>query len=152
MIRVKSYNMAKIDEDINFALAKTNNNLELVAKYFLGAPYLFEALGEGELGSYSQEPLYRADCFDCVTYVNTVMALTFAKSLSEFKNIINKIRYKNSVPKYINRTDWFTDLEWIPNMQSLGFLSDATTCDGVEIAETLIGEPPRAYARGITSA
>src|SRR5438105_5821329 len=56
-----------------------------VSGYFLGEPYLLGALGEGEKSNFDQSPLYRTDAFDCVTYVNTVLAIAMGKDLQGFK-------------------------------------------------------------------
>jgi hypothetical protein len=97
------------------------------ATYFLGQPYVFEPLGEGETGYYSKLPLYRTDQFDCVTFVDTVLALAKAATLTQFKQNILRIRYAQARIDYTQRTDWFTDLEWNPHMQQLGYTQDVTT-------------------------
>ncbi len=97
-----------------------------IAHYFLGQPYHFEPLGEGAEGLYSNLPLYRADQFDCVTFVDTVLALAHASDFTQFKQTILSIRYANEQVDYTQRTDWFTDLEWNPHLQRLGYIQDAT--------------------------
>ncbi len=100
--------------------------LETIAASFLRAPYQLEPLGEGENGIYSTLPLYRADQFDCVTYVDTVLALANATHFFQFEKNILSIRYQQPEINYIYRTDWFTDLEWNPHLQKLGFIKDTT--------------------------
>lgn len=98
-----------------------------IAEFFLNKPYQFEPLGEGSLGIYSNLPLYRADQFDCVTYIDTVLALAHADNFNQFKQKILQIRYANHQIDYTMRTDWFTDLEWNPHLQQLGYLQDVTS-------------------------
>lgn len=105
---------------------KKEDKLTFSLNYFLNQPYLLEPIGEGENGKYSQEPLYRTDKFDCVSFVDTVLALIHANNLAEFEKNNLMIRYAKAQPIYSNRTDWFTDLEWIPNARSLGWLQNAT--------------------------
>jgi hypothetical protein len=100
--------------------------LATIADSFLGVPYQFEPLGEGENGTYSTLPLYRADQFDCVTYVDTVLALANATNFFQFEKNILRVRYSQPEINYIYRTDWFTDLEWNPRLQQLGFIKDTT--------------------------
>lgn len=100
--------------------------ITIIAEYFLGQPYRFEPLGESTQGTYSNLPLYRADQFDCVTFVDTVLALTHAMDFNQFKEIMLHIRYKDQQIDYTKRTDWFTDLEWNPHLQQLGFIQDVT--------------------------
>lgn len=97
-----------------------------IATHFLGRPYLFEPLGEADEGIYSKLPLYRMDQFDCVTLVDTVLALTYAADFAQFRKNILTIRYANQQIDYTQRTDWFTDLEWNPHLQQLGYIKEAT--------------------------
>jgi len=97
-----------------------------IAQLFLKQPYQFEPLGEGVEGRYSTLPLYRADQFDCVTFVDTVLALAHATDFNQFKQAILEIRYANQKIDYTQRTDWFTDFEWNPNLQRLGYIQDVT--------------------------
>ncbi len=100
--------------------------LTTIAEFFLDKPYQFEPLGEGIQGIYSNLPLYRADQFDCVTYIDTLLALAHAADFNQFKKNILQIRYVSHPIDYTKRTDWFTDLEWNPRLQQLGYIQDAT--------------------------
>lgn len=155
IVAVAPYEMSQFDDTIRrFYLqvekykSKGINKLALAAKFFLDFPYVWEPLGEGYNGRYSQEPIYRTDQFDCVAYVNTVLCLFKSHDLSEFRKNILAIRYANAHPEYCNRTDWFTDLEWLPNLHELGLIRDVTSLvvDAdqqpiAEIATTLIDKP-----------
>lgn len=119
-----------------------------IATHFLGQPYVFEPLGEANEGIYSRLPLYRIDQFDCVTFVDTVLALTHATNFTQFRKNILNIRYTNQQIDYTQRTDWFTDLEWNPHLQQLGYIKDATLriVDQnkkpiAKLAETVINKP-----------
>lgn len=101
-------------------------SITTIAEYFLNRPYQFEPLGEGIHGRYSTLPLYRADRFDCVTFTDTVLALAHSANFSQFKKEIIKIRYTHHQIDYTKRTDWFTDFEWNPNLQQLGYIQDVT--------------------------
>jgi hypothetical protein len=124
------------------------SRISTIASSFLDRPYQFEPLGEGPDGLYSILPLYRSDTFDCVTFVDTVLALTNATNFDQFKKNIQDIRYSRQRIDYTQRTDWFTDLEWNPNAQRLGYIQDVTR-DIVDqnkksiaqIAETIIDKP-----------
>ncbi len=100
--------------------------LEFVSNHFIGRPYYLGALGEGDKGVYDQFPMYRTDAFDCQTFVETVLSLTLANNLSDFKSYINKIRYKDGHISYITRNH-FTSLDWNPNNQKQNFIKDMTT-------------------------
>ena len=102
------------------------DRVNIISADFIGKPYLLGALGEGEEGYYDQRPLYRTDAFDCETYVDTVLALAFGADLPQFKQCINKVRYKNSHVSYVERNH-FTDLDWNRNNQKHHFLKDIST-------------------------
>lgn len=153
IITVKPYQMQQYDQTIKAYYAQANldnknDRIKKTADYFLDAPYLLEPLGEGLKGPYSQEPLYRTDQFDCVSYVDTVLALYKAHNFNEFKQNILKVRYAGHQPHYIYRTDWFSDLEWFPNTQRLGWTQDVTDTivdaqqnSLIEYAQTVIDKP-----------
>ncbi len=129
IVTVNPYDMQDYDKQMErfFSIVSSQQDkLESALNFFLEKSYLFEALGEGPDAIYSQEPLYRTDKFDCVSYVDTVLSLYHANNLAEFKKNILRIRYANLVPHYIFRTDWFTDLEWIPHATQLGWIKEVT--------------------------
>lgn len=114
---------------------------------FLNKPYLWGALGEGRHGCFDQNPLYRTDAFDCVTFVSTVLALSLSNNLSEFKRNILKINYYDAQPKYHKRFH-FMSVDWNPQNQNIGLVKDITTqiCDNAnkkiyETAKAKIDRP-----------
>ena len=72
---------------------------------FLGKPYINNPLGEGV--APDTDPLIRFDAFDCVTFVETALAHS---NLTE----LNKIRYKDGKPTFINRNH-FIETDWLEN-------------------------------------
>ncbi|MNJ92691.1 hypothetical protein D3C87_103650 [compost metagenome] len=106
------------------SLSKTER-MDYFSSLFLGKPYLGGALGEGPFGRYDLDPLYRFDVFDCTTFVETVMALTQAKSPKQFTAVINDIRYENGVVDLFKRNH-FTSVDWNPNNEKRGFVKDVT--------------------------
>jgi hypothetical protein len=117
------------------------------SEQFLGKPYFLGPLGEGPTGEFSQLPLYRTDAFDCLTFVETVLALTFANNPHSFKQCINRLRYKNGNISFITRNH-FTDLDWNQNNEHQGFLKDITSSirnernqPVVKLAKVLIDKP-----------
>lgn len=127
---IEPYDMAVYDQQIiQFYQSQSLQGEALLvaaASLFMEQPYFLEPIGEGKDAKYSQEPLYRTDKFDCVSYVDTVLALIHSKNLNEFRKNLLAIRYHAGQMDYVNRTDWFTDLEWLPNARSLGWLKDVT--------------------------
>lgn len=92
---------------------------------FIGTPYLAGSLGEGPLGVFDQSPLYRFDGFDCLTYVNTVLALAGASTGHEFQSRLLTLNYYDANPDYLKRFH-FMSLDWNPENQRSGYFRDIT--------------------------
>ncbi len=102
-----------------------NKRLDLISQQLLNKPYLLGSLGEGVEGKFDQFPLYRADAFDCETFVDTVLAIALAQNPSGFKQCIKQIRYRSGQVSFLARNH-FTDLDWNRNNQQQGFVKDIT--------------------------
>ena len=125
--------------------SSVQKRLDVISKIFVGFPYgKGGPLGEGLSGRFDQDPLYRFDAFDCTTYVETIMALAFARDVNEFEDYQDKIRYEDGIVDYLKRNH-FTDLQWIPNNIANGFMSELTYdvvhSSEVKMAEALINFP-----------
>lgn len=92
---------------------------------FVGKPYAGGPLGEGPNGFISTNPIVCFSKFDCTTYVETVTALSRAKSPTEFKQEIRRIRYHDSNISYEDRKH-FTEHDWLPGNIKEGVISDVT--------------------------
>ena len=124
---IPPYNTLSYDAYLNklYANQPENKRLEYFSAAFLGQPYKIDALGEGKEGEFDQDPLYRVDAFDCMTYVSTVLALVNAHNLPEFQQMIKKINYQDGVVSYQNRNH-FTNIDWNANNEKQGFIKDIT--------------------------
>lgn len=107
--------------------AKTlEGRLEAFSRLFLGRPYAFHsALGEGPEGYFDQNPLERFDTFHCVTFLETVVALSLAKNEADFRDVLRKIRYRQGKIAFESRNH-FPELDWIPNNVANGVFRDVT--------------------------
>jgi hypothetical protein len=76
---------------------------------YVGKPYIRDPLGEGI--APDTDPLIRFDAFDCVTFVETVLADGDLDKL-------NAIRYKNGQIDFIKRNH-FIELDWLRNNNNL---------------------------------
>lgn len=102
-------------------------NLFLGIKYGgVDYKYLGDSLSERlkYLSTYD-ELQYSFDTFDCLTLVETILALCFVKNYSKlnefeinFLSNLKKIRYKNSVSCFFNRNH-FMSLDWIKHNSDL---------------------------------
>lgn len=109
----------------NQTYTNISSKVSFIAKQFIGKPYELGALGEGADAYFDQAPLYRIDAFDCETYVDTVLALSFANNLATFKQYIQLIRYNEGHVSFISRNH-FTCLDWNKNNQKQNFIKDIT--------------------------
>lgn len=106
-------------------LSSTAGRVEFATRYFLGKPYLVGPHGEGVNGIFDQSPLYRFDGFDCVTFVNTVLALALSFDLSSFEKKLLELNYYNATPTYENRFH-FMSADWNPQNQKNNTVIDIT--------------------------
>ena len=111
---------------ISLAACAAVNYSDFGAEY-LGAPYVNDPLGEG--AGYDTDPLIRTDAFDCLTYVETVLACGDVERLTQ-------IRYADGVADFTHRNHFFVG-DWLKN-----------NADLVENISANFGRP--ALQRGIT--
>jgi hypothetical protein len=117
--------------------------LKLISARLLGRPYLTHPL----VGSPHQpeQLVARMDGFDCVTYIETVLALSNAVSMDDFLNRLRELRYVNGEVSYVARLHYSTD--WYKTHIQRGLLQDVTQGDWtVECTKTLgaaVGLPAR---------
>jgi hypothetical protein len=96
-----------------------------ISAFFLGKPYLANALGEGPAGVFDQNPLYRTDAFDCVTFVNTVLALAMGTDIPTFRHYLLRLNYYDSLPQYEKRYH-FMSVDWNVQNAKWGVVTDMT--------------------------
>lgn len=128
--QLTDYAMQAFDDDFDALLNQLQGSagyerLLRASQAFLGLPYMAGACGEGEMGEFDQSPPYRNDCFDCVTFVNTVLALMHAADLAEFKQAIVAVNYYQSKPCYLSRFH-FMSADWMVENAIQGVIEDIT--------------------------
>lgn len=92
-----------------FSNISLKNRLKFWAEYFIGTPYSDSPLGEGDQG-----PRLRFDVFDCMTYVETCLALATADRTEDILPNLDKIRYHDGVVSFHKRNH-FISVDWLPN-------------------------------------
>ena len=98
-----------------FKNSNPNNRMEQMSASLINLPYSVGGpLGEGEMGRYDQDPLYRFDTFDCTTFVETLLSLAVSTDVDDFEKNMDAIRYEDSKIDYLSRNH-FPSLQWIPN-------------------------------------
>ena len=98
--------------------------LEQTARFFIGTPYVAHTLDEAE----EEQLVVNLVGLDCVTYVENVLALSFAASsnnlsFDNYKEYLKKIRYRNGeVTDYASRIHYTSD--WVFNNEQNGLLEN----------------------------
>ncbi len=93
-----------------------------LSERFLGTPYAHSPLGEGE--GQDPDPRFRLDRVDCLTFVETVMALALSGSEEDVVHVLDSIRYR-SRPEYAGRNH-LMEAEWLPSNAAKGLVRDVT--------------------------
>lgn len=107
--------------------------MDAISRALLDRPYVADPLGEGV--GVDPDPFARYDVFDCLTFVEEVLALALAGDPAHASAVRNSLRYGDSEPTYVNRRH-FMELQWIPGVVGDGWLVDSTSSYG----ETVILE------------
>jgi hypothetical protein len=88
----------------------------------LGAPYLLSPLGEGT--GRDPDPRFRLDAFDCMTLVETAVALGSASSLADARVALDDVRYSGPLD-YAHRNHEVLS-QWIPANVAKGWIEEVT--------------------------
>jgi cell wall-associated NlpC family hydrolase len=89
----------------------TSIRIDVLSRSFLGHPYKPNPL----IGSADTAELFVAsfDGFDCVTYIETIVALARASNVDDFTEWLRKIRYEQGRIQWERRNHYMT--HWIRN-------------------------------------
>ena len=121
------------EDQIAVALRKIHNDnpslqarIEAVSAAFLGIPFKWGPLGEGDNAQFDGDPLYSFKQLDCTTSVEEIMALSLTGDLDQALHVtLQKIRYKDGRIGFTARNH-FAEADWVPNNIAAGFLKDIT--------------------------
>ncbi len=98
-----------------------------VSELFLGRPYQEGCAGEGE--GFDADPPARYDVFDCVTFLEEVLALALAPDPAWVGWMRTQLRFRDGEPSYETRHHFFV-MEWIHYNIEAGFIEDITASLG----------------------
>jgi hypothetical protein len=92
--------------------------MEVLSRQLLGYPYQPDPL----IGSPETAEVFTASLegFDCVTYLETIVALARASSADDFADVLRRIRYGHGRVQWRRRNHYMTD--WIRNNLREGIL------------------------------
>jgi N-acetylmuramoyl-L-alanine amidase-like protein len=95
-----------------------DRRIEVISRAFLGRPYKTNPL----IGSADSPEVFTVslDGFDCVTYIETVLALALASNAESFVAWLRKIRYERGRIQWERRNHYMTG--WIRNNTSSGII------------------------------
>ena len=96
------------------SLQEFNSRLRWFSAQLRGRPYRLGPLGEGMTASLEKGPLFDMREFDCVTYLEHVLALSRAASPEYIFAELQSIRYAKGQVGYTSRNHYFV-ADWIAN-------------------------------------
>jgi len=99
-----------------------------LSEQLVGTPYAHSPLGEGE--GQDPDPRLRLDRVDCLTFVETVMALALSSSEEDVVHVLDSISYR-ARPSYAERNH-LMEAGWLPSNTTKGFVRDVTARLGGE--------------------
>jgi hypothetical protein len=103
-----------------------DSRLLALGERFLGTPYAYSPLGEGE--GVDPDPRFRLDQVDCLTFVETVMALALSDTAEDVLHLLDSIRYRGR-PEYAARNH-LMEAQWLPSNAAKGWIRDVTPALG----------------------
>lgn len=92
---------------------------EALSAAFLGVPYAADPL----IGSSTtpERVVVRFDAFDCVTYVETVLALAWSDSPDTFLQTLRRLRYRDGRATWLDRNHYMTT--WLDRNSAEGWFT-----------------------------
>ncbi|HYP30004.1 MAG TPA: N-acetylmuramoyl-L-alanine amidase-like domain-containing protein [Blastocatellia bacterium] len=102
--------------------ARLPDRVEYLSRAFLARPYAVNPLGGGP--DLEETLTASLDAFDCVTYIESVLALALARDAGEFRDILKRVRYEDGEVAWHKRNHYMSG--WATNNVSAGFVRDVT--------------------------
>ena len=99
--------------------------IERLSATLLGRAYRLDPLGEGAGAAIDPDPLWSLDFFDCLSLVETVLALARSLTAAQFVSELQSIRYRGGEPQFGARNH-FMEADWLPQNLARGVLADVT--------------------------
>ena len=92
--------------------------MKYYSEFFLGTPYSFTCVGDGEDALYEPYPLVNFDSTNCMAFCEHVLALAISDSWDNFFDNLQQIRYKDGLIGMRTRNhytmgDWLPENSWL---------------------------------------
>jgi len=110
--------------------APIGQRITAISEAMMGTPYLNDATGEGTAPDF--DPPARYDAFDCLTFVEEVLALSLAPDVRGAAAVRNSLRYGDGQPTTYEDRLHFMLQQWVPQAIEAGWVRDITA----ELGET----------------
>jgi hypothetical protein len=111
-LRPRGLNRRRVEQLLSKTkhLDSIGERIEALSRDFLGKPYIQNPL----IGSADTPEVFVAslDGFDCVTFIETILALARASSSNDFAVELRKIRYREGWVKWNYRNHYTTNWIW----------------------------------------
>lgn len=102
--------------------ASLADRIDLISARLIGAPYIENPLGGGPDSSESLR--ISLEGFDCVTYVETVLALATSDSVEEVVEAVRGMRYEKGIIDWFHRNHYMID--WAEKNERRGLVKNIT--------------------------
>lgn len=112
---------AAVEESRRLPLAQRIDN---ISKSLLGVAYALDPMGEGQ--PPDTDPIVQYHHFDCLTYVEEVLAFALTNDDSTAQTMRTTLRYGDGIADYSHRHH-FMELQWIPANIAKGLLKDISS-------------------------
>jgi hypothetical protein len=113
---------------------KLARRVRMVADAFVGRPYVIDPLIGGP--KVPEKLVIRFDAFDCITFIESVLALAKSTSRKGFISELKKARYRDGVVAWSSRLHYFSD--WMRHNQKRGAIKIRTRGSGARSIDTAI--------------
>jgi hypothetical protein len=112
--------------------------IEAVARALLGRPYVNDPL----IGSAESPEVFTASLagFDCVTYVETVLAVALSPSVNRFPEVLRRLRYDGGRTEWRRRNHYTTD--WIRRNTTARFVREVRVGSPSVVRERILSVLP----------
>lgn len=115
---------AEVDQILKDAAGDPDpgKRIDRISELFLSRPYIEGSLGGG--AGLAEQLRVSLSAFDCVTFMESVLALALARTTAEFIDTIRRIRYKDGEIDWVRRNHYMVD--WASNNEQGGFIKNMT--------------------------
>ena len=116
---------AEVDQILKDAAGEPDlgKRIDRVSELLLTRRYIEGSLGGG--ADLAEQLRVSLSAFDCVTFMESVLALALARTLDEFIDTIRRIRYKDGEIDWRHRNHYMVD--WASNNEQSGFIKNITS-------------------------